>query len=177
LQYWIAVWQAWLMQLPEKQPEGAQANVQPALPLDDPLGMGRRARLGELFAQAERFRLAAQQLETALRFQPDHPGLRFAAARSWLLADDEAKARLALGQEQEIADLHGSWLALHGWFLARDGEAAQAAEAFDLAMAVDPFAPEVACEGQLRRKRGDPVAKLPANGIRREICNALNGVD
>jgi hypothetical protein len=177
LQYWIAVWQAWLMQLPEQQPDSAQASVQQALPLDDPLGMGRRARLGELFAEAERFRLAAQQFETAVRFQPDHPGLRFGAARSWLLAGDEAKARLALGEQRDISDLHGGWLALHGWLLAQRGEVTPAAEAFDLAMAVDPFAPEVACEGQLRRRRGDPVAKLPANSVRREICSALDGVD
>ncbi|HEX2880620.1 MAG TPA: hypothetical protein VHO25_13905 [Polyangiaceae bacterium] len=176
LQYWIAVWQAWLMELPEKKADELQPTT-PALALNDPLGMSRRARLGELFAEAERFRLAAQQFDTALRYQPDHPQLRFEASRSWLLAGDDAKAHSALGTEHDISDLHGGWLALHGRFLAERGEGTAAAQAFDLAMAVDPFAPEVACEGQLRRKRGDNVVKLPANSVRREICSELDGVD
>lgn len=177
LQYWIAVWQAWLMELPEEVEHDEPAASQPPVPLDDPLGMGRRARLGELFAAAERFRLAAQQFETALRYQPDHPGLRFDAARSWLLAGDDAKAHSALGTQRDVSDLHGGWLALHGRFLAERGEASPAAEAFDLAMAVDPFAPEVACEGQLRRRQSDHLEKLPASGVRREICSGLDGVD
>jgi tetratricopeptide (TPR) repeat protein len=184
LQYWIAVWQAWLMSSPQQAPAqattehaAAQAKAQPALPLEDFLGMGRRARLGELFSEAERFRLAAQNFEIALRYQPDHPALRFEAARSWLLAGDDAKAQAALGSIQDISDLHGGWLALHGRSLAQRGEGSAAAEAFDLAMAVDPFAAEVACEGQLRRTRTERVKKLPSNAVRREICASLNGVD
>jgi hypothetical protein len=177
LQYWIAVWQAWLMQLPEKQAEESSAALQPALVLDDPLGMSRRARLGELFAEAERFRLAAQQFETALRYQPDHPHLRFEASRSWLMVGDDAKAHSALGTERDISDLHGGWLALHGRFLTERGQGTAAAQAFDLAMAVNPFAPEVACEGQLRRKQGDNVVKLPADSVRREICSEFDSVD
>ncbi|HTM43464.1 MAG TPA: hypothetical protein VL137_00840 [Polyangiaceae bacterium] len=182
LQYWIAQWQNWLLTpskdkpLPKDKPP-APAPMPVAGASDDPFEFARNARLGALFFEAERFRLAAEQFDQALKYDSDQVTLRFDAARSWLAQSKDEQAQSDLGDLAGISQLHGGWLALHGRFLRQHGDDAAANASFDLAVAVDPFNPEAACEGQSKVLRhGQPKAP-PRDAVRREICRAVDGVD
>lgn len=175
LQQWIARWKKWLVDLPEAERVITQVEDQVGAPMNDAFELARRARLGALFFEAERFRLAAQQFDKAVSYEPVHAALRFGAARAFLGAGDATRSRDALGDLAKVADLNGGWLALKGRFAGEDGDPSTATALFDLATAIDPFAPEVACEGRLPAELGGMPNDAFTSPLRGEICRNFAG--
>jgi hypothetical protein len=113
----------------------------------DPRDIARRVRLGDLLLDG------GYRTEAALTLAPgvagSEPVYRARVARAELSRNDPTAAAERLGAETEIDGLYGPWFGLHGRLLEKSDPAA-AARAFQLGLASDPLADEVACEGRFR---------------------------
>jgi hypothetical protein len=111
----------------------------------DPRDLARRARLGDLLLEG------GYGTEAAFTLAPgvagSDPFYRARVARAELARHDPEQAVLRLGAETEIDGLYGPWFGLHGRLLEKTDPKA-AARAFELGLASDPLAEEVACEGR-----------------------------
>jgi hypothetical protein len=123
-------------------------NAQPSAPLPrgfDPRDLARRARLGDLLLGA------GFGSEAALTLAPgvsgSEPVYRARAARAELARHDPQQAAVRLGSETEIDGVYGPWFALRGR-LAEKTDAQLAARSFELGLASDPLAEDVACQGR-----------------------------
>jgi hypothetical protein len=135
----------------------------------DPRDLSRRARLGDLLLDS------GFGTEAALTLAPGiagaDPVYRARVARAELARRDPDQAAIRLGAETEIDDLYGPWFALHGRLLEKSDPQA-AARAFELGLASDPLAEEVACEGRFSIGAEPDEARLPADPARRALCEA-----
>lgn len=171
LSVWIARWQAYLRDLPAA-PEPA---VEPAP--RGPSDLARQLRLGDLGYDRGHAAAAAAAHLAAIPLSPREPTLHFRAARSLYGAGDAERADAALGELSGLRGAHGGWFALHGRRLAAGGDRGAADRFFRLGVALDPLAPEVACEGQAPVPAPPGVARpapppLPRDAARRALCEA-----
>ena len=111
----------------------------------DPRDLARRARLGDLLLDN------GYGTEAALTLAPgisgNEPVYRARVARAELARHDPAQAAVRLGAETEIDGLYGPWFALRGRLLEKTDPSA-AARSFELGLASDPLAEDVACRGR-----------------------------
>ncbi|HYP86646.1 MAG TPA: hypothetical protein VEQ59_00795, partial [Polyangiaceae bacterium] len=111
--------------------------------------------------------------EAALTLAPGvagtDPVYRARVARAELARHAPEQASARLGAETEIDDLHGPWFALHGRLLEKSDPQA-AARAFELGLASDPLAEEVACEGRFSIGPELDEPRLPADPAWRALC-------
>jgi hypothetical protein len=135
----------------------------------DPRDLARRARLGDLLLES------GYGVEAALTLAPgvsgNEPVYRARVARAELARKDPAQAAVRLGAETEIDGLYGPWFGLNGRLLEKTDQKA-AARSFELGLASDPLAEEVACEG--RFSVGDVLDedRLPTSPDLRALCEA-----
>jgi hypothetical protein len=133
----------------------------------DPRDLARRTRLGDLLLQS------GFGTEAALTLAPgvsgSEPVFRSRVARAELARHDPAQAATRLGVEAEIDDLYGPWFALRGRLLEKTDPQA-AARAFELGLASDPLAEEVACEGRFSIGSDPDEARLPEAPAQRALC-------
>jgi hypothetical protein len=111
----------------------------------DPRDLARRARLGDLLLDS------GYGAEAALSLAPgisgSEPVYRARVAKAELARHDPAQAAARLGAETEIDGLYGPWFAIRGRLLEKT-DAAAAGRSFELGLASDPLAEEVACRGR-----------------------------
>ncbi len=174
LAYWIWAWQGQLRAM-----EPAKEEERPD-PEDGSGGVIQSVRLGDLLADQGRVALAGEYFDRAVKGAPSTPGVRFrAAATQFSLGHSDAAAR-QLGTFDDVASLHGGWLGLLGRVQLSRSETALADGSFALAVAIDPFGQEAACEGFGRRTDppdspvGDP--RLPSDPVRRNLCESARRI-
>lgn len=140
LAQWNLRWQRSLLESPAPPPVAPprSANV-------DVRDQARRARLGDMLLEG------GHAGEAALTLAPGEAGgspvYRFRVARAELARREPAQAAQRLGTEAEIDGLYGPWFALRGRLL-ESTDAPAARQAFELGLASDPLAEEVACRGR-----------------------------
>jgi hypothetical protein len=161
---WNRRWQTHL--LDAKPAEPTQAPLARGLDMRD---LARRGRLGDLLLEA------GHGTEAALTLAPGaagaSSGYRFRVARAELARKDPKQAEARLGVETEIDGLFGPWFGLRGrLFEASDPKAA--ARAFELGLASDPLAEEVACEGRFSVGSELDEQRFPASPDFRALCEA-----
>ena len=164
LSQWNLRWQKSLL---ESSP--APAPAAPASGNVDARDLARRARLGDLLLDAGYGREAAVVL--APGNPGGSPGYRFRVARAELARHDPQQAATRLGVETEIDGLYGPWFGVRGRVLEAT-DAAGARRAFDLGLASDPLAEEVACEGRFMLGSQPDEARLPASPDWAALCEA-----
>jgi hypothetical protein len=140
---WNRRWQKHLFESSFGQ--AAPANSAPPPRGFDPRDLARRARLGDLLLQG------GFGTEAALTLAPGvagtEPFFRARVARAELARHDPEQAALRLGAETEIDGLYGPWFGLRGRLLEKtDPKGAE--RSFELGLASDPLAEEVACHGR-----------------------------
>ena len=93
------------------------------------------------------------------------PVFRFVQGRAELARQDAEKAAERLGAETEIDGVYGPWFGLRGRLLEKT-DAKAAARSFELGLASDPLAEEVACRGRfsIGKDLDDPSFLAPALG-------------
>jgi len=111
----------------------------------DPRDLARRARLGDLLLGG------GFGAEAALTLAPgvsgSEPVYRAHVAKGELARHDPEQAAARLGAETEIDGIYGPWFGLRGRLLEKTDPKA-AARSFELGLASDPLAEEVACRGR-----------------------------
>jgi len=167
LQAWNLRWQRYLLQSSFGQ---AAPSFGPPAPRGyDARDLARRARLGDLLLDA------GFRAEPALTLAPgvagNEPVYRSRVARAELARRDPEQAAVRLGTEAEIDDLYGPWFGLHGRLLEKNDPKA-AARAFELGLASDPLAEEVACEGRFSVGAELDEPRLPVTPAWRALCEA-----
>jgi hypothetical protein len=135
----------------------------------DPRDLARRARLGDLLMDG------GYGSEAALTLAPGIAGgeavYRARVARAELARHDPAQAAARLGTETEIDGLYGPWFGLNGRLLEKTDPKA-AARSFELGLASDPLAEEVACQGRFSIGVTPDDPKLPDAPAARDLCEA-----
>lgn len=165
---WNRMWQKYLLDSSFGRAPPVVSAVQPPRGFD-PRDLARRVRLGDLLLQG------GYRTEAALTLAPGIAGnesvYRARVARAELARGDAEQAALRLGVETEIDGLYGPWFALRGRLLEKTDPAA-AARAFELGLASDPLAVEVACEGRFSVGSELDDGRLPASPEAAALCEA-----
>jgi tetratricopeptide (TPR) repeat protein len=171
LKFWIARWQQHLRSLPA--PAQEEADVE-----DGSGAVVQSVRLGDLLAKQARLSHASAYFERAVEQAPDVPAVRFRSAATKLSLGQKEAASEQLGSLAGLSRLHGGWLGLHGRRLHEQRETDRALESLSLAVAIDPYGEEAACEGHgVRTASGQADAlALPADPIRRRLCEAARRI-
>lgn len=172
---WIRLWTQALL---EKEQPPLRVARKPALTVRDVLGVRetiRRVRLSDLLAQQGRYQAALDQLANAKPAETAEPAVRWRAARAALAVGQAERARALLGDFSDVNGNHGGWLGLRGHFARLAGEADLARDTFGVALAIDPLAEDVACEGRFRLRRpgtleAQPDAHLPQSPESAALC-------
>jgi hypothetical protein len=168
LEQWNRRWQKSLQDSPFGQVVSAPTRAREREAVDA-RDLARRARLGDLLLDA------GYGTEAALTLAPGSaagsPGYRFRVARAELARRDPVQAEARLGVETEIDGLYGPWFGLRGR-LFEGSDRLAAARAFELGLASDPLAEEVACEGRFTVGEHPDDAKLPASPDWKALCEA-----
>ena len=165
LSAWNRRWQQHLLESKLAEPQ-AMALAPRGVDARD---LSRRARLGDLLLEAGFGSQAA--LELAPGVSGGSSGYRFRVARAELARKDPEQAAVRLGVETEIDGLFGPWFGLRGRLLEKSDPKA-AARAFELGLASDPLAEEVACEGRFSVGSELDEARLPSSPDFRALCEA-----
>ncbi|HEY6079739.1 MAG TPA: hypothetical protein VIW29_13080 [Polyangiaceae bacterium] len=180
LAQWNRRWQKYLLDSPFGQVVGAPTRLGNV----DARDLARRSRLGDLLLDAGHGSAAALVLSPGSA--GGSPGYRFRVARAELarhigpatgsangagapVANETAAARL--GVETEIDGIHGPWFGLRGR-LFENSDRLAAARAFELGLASDPLAEEVACEGRFTVGDRPDEARLPTSPDWKALCEA-----
>jgi hypothetical protein len=166
LQHWIARWQQHLLTLPPAPPEDENQG-------DESGAVVQSVRLGDLLTKQAHGRPAAHYFDRALSKDGRTPAVRFRASAAALRLGDEQGAWERLGSIQAVSGLHGGWLGLHGRMLLERQETEQALANLSLAVGVDPYGEEAACEGRSERTRPldrPTPEQLPVDPVRRKLC-------
>jgi hypothetical protein len=164
---WNALWRGNLREAPPRDP---REEVERPAPVKDPLKFARGTRLGDLLLDRGHFEAARREYRAALEGAPSEPSIHWRLARASLLLGDQPGFREALGPREKLRSADGGWLALESRALKEDGKNAEAAEASEHALAVEPYLEDVACEGAVRAAGGS--APLPADAERRALCES-----
>lgn len=164
LRYWIARWQQHLLATPAQQaaPERAEADV------------AQSVRLGDLLMTQDHPTVAGEYFAEAVEGAPSKAAVRHRLAvtslRTGAGADEVSKA---LGELPSLSGLHGGWLGVHGRMLELVQELEAAEASFGLAVAIDPYSEDAACEGHSRASTGavpDSNLRWPTDPTRRKLC-------
>lgn len=166
LEYWISLWQKHLLSLPPAGPENESAG-------DESGTVVQSVRLGDLLTKQAHAEASAYYFDRALAKDSRTPAVRFRASAAALKRGDAAGAAERLGELPTLSGLHGGWLGLHGRMFLERQETERALAELSLAVGVDPYGEEAACEGRSERTR--PLDRsgpelLPANPVRRKLC-------
>ena len=156
---WQAKWRAWLQAHGAQPAELADLATSAAV-----VGVARSARIGELFAARGHAEAAAISLGRAQVLSPSDAWLRAMLAAALIGRGDQPGARSLVASVQDLRSSSGRWWSLHGSLVPEPAQAS--AHAFELGVALDRFAPEVACE-----ERTPP--ELPTDPFRRALCEAV----
>jgi hypothetical protein len=149
----------------------------------------RRVRAADLLFRRGAPDQSAELLRGAVASDPGSASLRWRLGRSLIAAGGpeaaSASALFAGSPEGAVDGPHAGWFALAGRFLRAVADEKRAGEAFALALSLDPYEEDAACEGQFAvppaptgggRALEPTVAPLPSDPERRRICEAARKI-
>jgi hypothetical protein len=190
LSSWILRWQDYLKKLPKERDAapGGTAGAAGATGKEEGDGMlralegnsvptnardrARKLRTGDLLFARGAPGLAAARFRGAFASDPSDPTVRARLGKS-LIADGKADEAAPLFQSSRDLEMpHAGWFALQGRYRRAQG-LPSATEAFDFAVALDPYLEDAACDGQfgLPDARGQRApAPVPSEPERGALC-------
>jgi tetratricopeptide (TPR) repeat protein len=172
LSQWIVLWQTALASSEEL---AEPAPVVSTPPLVEPRLLARSVRLGDLLLDRAELVQAERTYREALDQDSRQAALRWRLGRALVALGREDEASRLLESADSVADNHAGWHALRGRFMKRAGRAAEAEGAFALAIALNPYLEDAACEGWFRVER-QKSAPLPEDPARRALCEAARKI-
>jgi hypothetical protein len=200
LDEWIRLWQAYLMDLTERAPSSGSSGQDAKLAgrfNDETLGSAepidararaRAVRLGDLLFSDGRGESAVVEHQRAFSSNTRDPALRWRFGKSLVVAGREADAAPLFESLAGVDSPHPGWLGLAGRFAAGEPNgtaASRSAEFFDMAIALNPYLEDAACEGHFTRPppggsaqvAGTPGGKpLPTEPSRRALCESARKI-
>ncbi len=171
LSYWINRWQKTLRDQPDGSPDKEQVE-------DGSGAVVRSVRLGDLLTKQAHVAHGGDYFDGALAEAPGKAAVRFRAAAAQLSQGNVESAEQRLGGFDDVSGLHGGWLGVHGRLLLHKQQADAALESLTLAVAVDPYGEEAACEGHGSRTApaGQTADHIPAESTRRGLCESARKI-
>jgi hypothetical protein len=193
---WIARWQDHLRRLPSSAPgagngggapHGAEAEQLQSLLAEgmpvDARNRARKLRIGELLFSRGAPALSAERFRGVFASDPEDPVVRWRLGRSLIAQGAEDKSAPLFESSEGLAGPSAGWFALQGRERqhAQSAQPAQASvrDSFDLAVALDPYLEDAACEGVFRvpDAAGQLTdATLPALPERRVLCESARKI-
>jgi predicted Zn-dependent protease len=183
LSAWKRLWEHHLVEGEagaEREPpaDGTPDKIDGAKVVTDSRDVVRHQRLGDLLFSRGHSRQAADHYEEALHARGHEASLRWRGARALLDLKRREQAHERLGSNADVDGPHGEWFALFGRFEKEAGNAKAADDAFRLAVGLNPFAEDVACEGHWQPRGNRPLAEppLPVEPRRRALCESAKKI-
>ena len=191
LAQWIVRWKRHLSELPEPVEQDDRRPGHDFGSRVDREDVVRRVRLADLLLARGKAASAAWQLEPALEGAGRSASVRWRAARALFDASREKDAVRWLGSVEDISALHGGWFALRARVDQNAGRETGASRASAIALSVDPYREEVACDGRWtpggnhmpRLFPGGPAEEdlskrppPPTDPDRRALCEAARAI-
>jgi hypothetical protein len=184
---WITRWQTHLLALPldAGAPKAAPASealhqlLSSAMPVDA-RSRARKIRSAELLMSRGGAALAVPRLRGIVAEDEDDPSLRWRLGRSLIASGKESDGAPLFASPEGLAGPSSGWFALEGRY--RETQARGQGEgkpAFDLAVALDPYLEDAACEGQFTVPDADghPLpAPTPVDPIMRALCESARKI-
>jgi Flp pilus assembly protein TadD len=169
---WIARWQAHLLKLdaPQEMPEVVSVSVTQLRTAS------RSVRLGDLLTAAGEVGVASDVYQSSLEAGGRDPALLWRAGRSLLATERPTEAAKVLGTLSDLNVGHAGWYAITGRLLENRGEIEPARERYGLALALDPYMEDSACEGLVPTASGQMSKRLPKDPARRALCEAARKI-
>jgi hypothetical protein len=128
----------------------------------------RRVRIAELLFSRDAPALASLRLRGALASDPSDPGIRWRLGRSQIAEGKPDDGAPLFESPDGLAMAHPGWFALQGRYR-------HSKDAFDIAVALDPYLEDAACEGEFRVPGGKD-APLPVDPAARALCEAARKI-
>jgi hypothetical protein len=185
LSQWIDLWHVHLAEPLPATRAGAPADSTDALRALTEHGMpvgardrARRTRAAELLLSRGAPAPAVARLRGVFASDPTDPTVRTRLGRA-LGADGKAEEGAPLFASPEgLSMASAGWFALEGWY-RRERHDPRAVESFDMAVALDPYLEDAACEGVVRLHDASGAAgdaPLPADPAMRGLCEAARKI-
>jgi hypothetical protein len=170
LDSWIARWKLRLVS--DQGPDRPESPGHDGVPTPE---LVSAIRLGDLLNDRGFAAAATVPLAEAVRRAPALASVRARLGQTLLAAGRGGEVDDALGQLEGLDGLHAGWLASRGQLLRSRGDVAGAAQAFDLALGIQPFTPEAACGQDAIRaaqiRASDPATGAPQAAADRGLCS------
>jgi hypothetical protein len=185
---WTLRWKDHLLRLPverARDADGSEAreSLEALLAESIPVRARERAktlRTSELLFRRGAYGASAARLKDALATDATDPSLRFRLGRSLIADGQEPASRPLFESEGTVDSPHAGWFAHAGRVRREGGDLPGARAAFGLAVALDPYLEDAACEGAFARPAragtaaaGTEVAPPPAY---RDLCEAARKI-
>jgi tetratricopeptide (TPR) repeat protein len=144
-------------------------------PRVDPRLLARSVRLGDLLLDRAELARGERTYRDALEQNPRQAAVRWRLGRALVALGREDEASRLFEAPDAVDGNHAGWHALRGRFMKRGGRTAEAEGAFALAIALNPYLEDAACEGWFRMER-EKSAALPEDPARRALCEAARKI-
>jgi hypothetical protein len=192
---WIRLWQGYLSSTPERPPAGSTAQdskLASRFAEDAPVGAAepidararaRAVRLGDLLFSSGRGSAATAEHRRAFTSNTRDPALRWRFGKSLIAAGREGDAAPLFESLDGVESPHPGWLGLAGRFAAAGGAGSSRAEEFvNMAIALNPYLEDAACEGHFTEpapaaRPGSPGSSpVPMEPTRRALCESARKI-
>jgi len=117
--------------------------------------------LGELLRKRSHPLAAQKVFGPAQKLAPFDPLLRHRLASALFALGEKNEAEKLISRIEDVHSEFGPWMALHGGWLAEQGQPDQAQASFAVGLQLCPLDPEVACEEKLPPEVPDDPHKAP----------------
>jgi tetratricopeptide (TPR) repeat protein len=158
---WNARWLTYLGTVKRELPPGTGLGGN--LPHENEIRRG--LALGELLRRRSHPEAAQRVLGPSQKLAPFDPLLRHRLASALYALGQPIEAEKLVSREEDVRSEFGPWMALHGRWLAEQGQPDKAAAAFQVGLELSPLDPEVACEEKM-------PPELPASVEKAPLCQA-----
>lgn len=194
---WIRLWQAHLASTPEAPSGSTGQDTKLASRFEEDAALGaseridararaRAVRLGDLLFSSGRGLTATIEHGRAFTSNTRDPSLRWRFGKSLMTAGRQSDAAPLFESLDGLESPHPGWLGLAGRFAAESGAgAAHAEELVNMAIALNPYLEDAACEGRFTLPApalsgpaaGNPGASpLPTEPTRRALCESARKI-
>jgi hypothetical protein len=183
---WVTRWHAHLAETAAHRPPNAATTANDdalrAITEHDMLvgarDRARTMRAGELLYARGAPDLSAARFRWAVARDPSDPVARWRLGRSLVAEDKPEDLGPLFASPDGLALAHAGWFAFQGRVRREKGDPA-AKESFDMAVALDPYLEDAACEGAVRipdDMGGKKDTAAPADPTARALCEAARKI-
>jgi hypothetical protein len=158
---WNTRWLGYLGTVKHELPPGM--SLAGALPHEGDIR--RAVSLGELLQSRHHASAAVKVLGPAQKLYPVDPFLRHRMASFLYAVGDKGEADKLVAHIEDVHSEFGPWMALHGQWLAEQGDTEKAESSFRTGLELCPMDPEVACEEKM-------PPDLPQGANKAPLCEA-----